>query len=70
LRTLVFSEKQIATVDGRWFTVRIMPYRSLEDIIGGVVITFMDITGFKRLEVELRKEIARLKGEKTARKQS
>ena len=29
LRTLVFHERQVATRDGRWFTVRIMPYRTL-----------------------------------------
>ena len=45
LRTLAFSEKQIATTDGRWFSVRIMPYRTMEDVIAGVVITFTNITG-------------------------
>ena len=30
LRTLAFSEKQIATTDGHWFSVRIMPYRTLD----------------------------------------
>jgi two-component system CheB/CheR fusion protein len=62
LRTLVFSEKQIDTNDGRWFSVRIMPYRTMEDVIDGVVITFADITATKTLEAELRAEIARLKG--------
>jgi two-component system CheB/CheR fusion protein len=61
LRTLVFSEKQITSTDGRWFTVRIMPYRTREDVIGGVVITFTDITSFKRSETELQEENARLK---------
>jgi two-component system CheB/CheR fusion protein len=61
LRKLAFSEKQIAATDGRWFTVRIMPYRTMEDVIGGVVITFSDITAAKTLEAELRAEIARLK---------
>jgi two-component system CheB/CheR fusion protein len=61
LRKLAFSEKQIAATDGRWFTVRIMPYRTLEDVIGGVVITFSDISAAKTLEAELRAEIARLK---------
>ena len=60
LRTLVFSEKQIAAIDGRWFSVRIMPYRTMEDIIAGVVITFANITAAKALEAELRLEIARL----------
>lgn len=55
LRTLAFSEKQIATTDGHWFTVRIMPYRTLANVIQGVVITFVDITVAKELESRLRK---------------
>jgi len=55
LRTLVSKEKQIATDDGRWFLVRIMPYRTLENRIDGVVITFTDVTVSKMLEAELRK---------------
>jgi two-component system CheB/CheR fusion protein len=61
LRTLVFSEKQIAASDGRWFLVRIMPYRTMDDVIGGVVITFSNITAAKTLEAQLREEISRLK---------
>lgn len=59
LRTLIFSEKQIATRDGRWFTVRIMPYRTMDNVIEGVVITFIDISVAKRLEAELRAAVAR-----------
>ncbi len=55
LRTLAFSEKQISTTDGRWFSVRIMPYRTLADVIQGTVITFVDITAAKELEARLRK---------------
>lgn len=54
LQTLVFTEKQVATRDGRWFETRIMPYRTLDDKIDGVVITFADINKFKTLEMELR----------------
>lgn len=61
LRTLAFSEKQIAANDGRWFSVRIMPYRTMEDVIAGVVITFSNITTAKALEAELREENAKLK---------
>lgn len=61
LRTLVFSEKQVTTADRRWFKVRIMPYRTTEDEIDGVVITFSDITAAKALEAELREENARLR---------
>ena len=55
LRTLAFSEKQVPTNDGRWLSVRIMPYRRLDNVIDGVVITFVDITATKELEAALRK---------------
>ncbi|MFY9722742.1 MAG: chemotaxis protein CheB [Azonexus sp.] len=54
LRTLVFSEKQIPSRDAGWYIVRIMPYRTLENVIDGVVITFIDISEAKHLEAELR----------------
>lgn len=54
LRTLVVSEKQIATTDGHWFSVRIMPYRTVANVIQGVVITLVDITVAKELESRLR----------------
>lgn len=54
LRTLASSEKQVPCGDGRWYAVRIMPYRTLNNIIDGVVITFSDISKTKKLEAELR----------------
>ncbi|MFO7550005.1 MAG: chemotaxis protein CheB [Haliea sp.] len=57
LRTLAFSEKQIRATDGRWFTVRIMPYRRLDNMIDGVVITLLDITATKELEQALRQDL-------------
>jgi two-component system CheB/CheR fusion protein len=50
LRKLAAVEKPISARDGRWFTVRIMPYRTLDDRIDGVVITFANITVAKTLE--------------------
>ena len=55
LRTLIFREKVAITHDGRWYRVRIMPYRTQDNVIDGVVITFIDITEIKLLEAELRK---------------
>ena len=60
LRTLVRAEKQVAGRDGRWFTARILPYRTLENVIDGVVITFVDITVSKTLETQLRQTQANL----------
>ena len=55
LRTLVFSEKNIRTIEGeRWFNVKIMPYRTLENKIDGVVITFSDTTTSKKYEQTLQ----------------
>jgi len=56
LRTMVFSEKQIQSTDQRWFSVRIMPYRRLDNVIDGAVITFVDITATKQVEATLRKD--------------
>jgi two-component system, chemotaxis family, CheB/CheR fusion protein len=56
LRTLAVCEKEIATHDGLWFSVRIMPYRTLANVIQGAVITFVDITAAKQLESRLRQE--------------
>ena len=54
LRTLIYSEKQVPCGDGRWYSVRIMPYRTVDNKIDGVVITFGDISKTKKLEAELR----------------
>lgn len=54
LRTLAISEKQITTTDGHWLSVRIMPYRTVANVIQGVVITLVDITVAKELESRLR----------------
>lgn len=61
LRKLGFSEKPITTRDGRWYSVRIMPYRTLDDRIDGVVITFWDISVAKALEGKLQEMQVTLK---------
>ena len=53
LKTLTSVETRVSTTDGRWFRVRIIPYRTLDDRIEGLVITFIDITTTKNLEIEL-----------------
>ncbi|MDO9166987.1 MAG: PAS domain-containing protein, partial [Rhodoferax sp.] len=60
LRTLVFRERDVSTAEGHWFKVRTMPYRTQENRIDGLVITFSDITASKKLEEELRAAQTRL----------
>ncbi|MBA3028619.1 MAG: chemotaxis protein CheB [Desulfobacteraceae bacterium] len=55
LQKLAYREKEIATTDGGWFSARIMPYRTQNNVIDGVVITLSDITAAKTLEARLRK---------------
>jgi two-component system CheB/CheR fusion protein len=54
LQTLIFKEKEIATKDSRWFKIRIMPYRTVDDKIDGLVITFVDVTKLKNIEFNLK----------------
>ena len=61
LRTLVFNEKVVSASDGRWFTVKIMPYRTHENRIVGLVITFSDISVAKKLEESLRESESRFR---------
>jgi two-component system CheB/CheR fusion protein len=53
LRTLIIIQKQIPTKDGRCFSIRIMPYRTFDDIIDGLVITFINLSALKQVEVKL-----------------
>lgn len=55
IKTLTSIETEITTNDKRWYKVRIMPYRTLDDHIDGLVMTFSDITQAKILEIELKK---------------
>lgn len=48
LNTLVASEKEVAAKENRWFSARIMPYRTIDDKIDGVVITLTDISEHRK----------------------
>jgi len=54
LRTLAPKERQVRLADGAsWFIMRILPYRTVTNVIDGVVITFVDITQLKQAESQL-----------------
>ena len=52
LRSLVFKEREVQTKEGAWRLMRIMPYRTAENLIDGLVMTFIDIDRIKRNEAE------------------
>ena len=53
LDTLVPKEVEVHSQAGRWYTMRILPYRTLENVIEGAVITFTDITEYKQIKAAL-----------------
>jgi two-component system CheB/CheR fusion protein len=62
LDTLIPKQVELLTTEGKWYTMRIQPYRTLDNVIEGIVFTFADITEMKRVEEALRKanELTRL----------
>ena len=55
LDTLVPREVQVTTPDGKWFTMRVQPYRTVENTIEGAVILFVDITEIVQVRERLAK---------------
>lgn len=54
LHTLLPSEREVGDSRGNWYLARVRPYRTLEDRIAGVVLSFVDITERKRAQESLR----------------
>ncbi len=54
LRDLTVVEREVHSEADRWFQVRLRPYRTVEDKIDGVAITFVDITARRKAEMALR----------------
>ena len=61
LDTLIPKEADVQTAEGRWYTMRIQPYRTLDNVIEGAVLTFVDITAARKLEEALRENEERLR---------
>jgi two-component system CheB/CheR fusion protein len=51
---LIPVEREIPATDSRTFLARLLPYRTLDDRIAGVVLNFVEITARKRNEAELQ----------------
>ena len=47
-------EREVRLSNGRWCLIRLVPYRTEDDFIEGVVITFIDVTGKREAEEKLR----------------
>ena len=58
LRTLRTIEREVHSSDDHWYLARLLPYRTAEDRIDGVVITFVDITKRLHQEEQVRRQAA------------
>jgi two-component system CheB/CheR fusion protein len=64
LQTLRSAERELATRDGRRYLARLLPYRSLEDRIEGVVLTFVDVSDLRNaVDARERSELARVESD-------
>lgn len=54
LDTLVPKEIKVCAITGQWYMMRIMPYRTLDNVIEGAVITFVNITEIMNAQESLR----------------
>ena len=61
LRDLVSTEREVKSRNGDWYLMRLRPYRTVEDKIDGVVVTFVDIGERRRAEDALRDSEARMR---------
>ena len=57
LRTLQNTDREVHSIDGRWYLARLVPYRTLENKIDGVVLNFVDISEHRHAD-ELRRQAA------------
>jgi two-component system, chemotaxis family, CheB/CheR fusion protein len=61
LRDLASTEREVRGKDGGWYLTRLRPYRTVENKIDGVVMTFVDIGERRRIEDALRVSEAQMR---------
>jgi two-component system CheB/CheR fusion protein len=61
LATLTPVEREVGSADGRWYLLRIQPYRTETDYIDGVVLTFVDVSQLRQAQRALRTSQERLR---------
>ena len=62
LEDLAVREAELKSQDGHTYTMKVRPYRTVSNVIDGVVITFEDITVRRWAEEELRRSEAKFRG--------
>ncbi|WJH35121.1 PAS domain-containing protein [Paenibacillus sp. CC-CFT747] len=53
-RTLIPLEREVQSRSGSWYSMNILPYRTKDQVIKGIILTFVDISEIKSAAEELR----------------
>ncbi len=58
LESLIPKEVEVRNSNGEWFTMRILPYRTMDNVIEGAVINFVNITRRKQMEDDIKRQLS------------
>jgi two-component system CheB/CheR fusion protein len=61
LSDLAPIRRELKSRNGRWYDMRLRPYRTVDDKIDGVVITFVDVSDRRQVEDALRESERKLR---------
>jgi two-component system CheB/CheR fusion protein len=64
INTVIVKEREVQDREGRWYSLRILPYKTLEDAIEGAVLTLVDINDLKNNLQEVKQSHDQLAGER------
>ena len=54
IKKVAFKEKEVNTAKEEWYKVRIMPYKTSQNLIDGATITFIDISSIKNIQEKMQ----------------
>ena len=54
IKKVAFKEKEVNTAEGEWYKVRIMPYKTSQNVIDGATITFINVSSIKNIQEKIQ----------------
>jgi two-component system, chemotaxis family, CheB/CheR fusion protein len=54
VKKVAFKEKEVNTKEGEWYKVRIMPYKTSQNVIDGATITFINVSNIKNIQEKIQ----------------
>jgi two-component system CheB/CheR fusion protein len=53
IEKVAFKEKEVNTAEGEWYKVRIMPYKTSQNVIDGATVTFIDVSHMRNIQEKM-----------------